>query len=192
MKRSTIFFVCIIVLVLVLAIGANHWYSIPTYDQLPVFPVSVLILLPLGFLTILSNPLWILFAAVACIVAYYVYDNFIRRKQEPALVSNITLKQIDQSFSSVVLFLTTLLAILTLFALILSANNPGAGAGWAMLLAPIFFVAYIFYPIYFIVLTLRYLREKGHMSLSDKIMFYLLLIGIGTIFVYVIATGKVF
>jgi TRAP-type C4-dicarboxylate transport system permease small subunit len=83
----------------------------------------------------------------------------------------------------VILIITTILIAFFAFLLILtSGNKPGEYVGLGMLLLPIMPIIWIFYSVYFIILALRYSREKSNMDPLDKIMFYILLAGIGIFF----------
>lgn len=77
--------------------------------------------------------------------------------------------------------------VFTFFLLIvlyvLFVNN---GAGYFLiLLMPLIF---IFFPIYFIIISLRYYREKSNLHQLDKITFFILLFGLGAFFIYAMST----
>jgi len=89
----------------------------------------------------------------------------------------------NRGLKKVILGITVALIIFFAFLLILtSGSKPGEYVGLGMLLLPFMPIIWIFYPVYFIILALRYSREKSAMDPLDKIMFYILLVGIGMVF----------
>ena len=78
-----------------------------------------------------------------------------------------------------VFLIATLLWFTFLFILVNIPDKPGGwGVGVGMLLAMPVAISWVIYPIYFIILALRYVREKGSMHVLDKVMFYILFIPI--------------
>ena len=60
-------------------------------------------------------------------------------------------------------------------------SSPGSGMEMLIYVLPLFPFLYILFPIYFIVLSLRYYREKSQMYIFDKITFYILFMYIASI-----------
>ena len=85
----------------------------------------------------------------------------------------------NRIFKSIVL-LSIPCVVMWIYFVITITSGKGAGAGFIaiFLIAPIFLVVTLFYPIYFIILSFRYLREKGTMDILDKVTFYILLMPI--------------
>ena len=153
------------------------------------------------FFIAISNPISILFFAVVIIILYYIYDNFIKVKPynivEASTVQVKTEKDINTTiknkplvgriitvetnentfFKKLVLFATIAIAIFVTTILSIP-SDPGSGMVGFMFLLPLLPIIYFFYPVYFMVLSIKYLREKSNMHVLDKIMFYILLTGV--------------
>jgi hypothetical protein len=163
-----------------------------------------------------SNPLFTLFLIVLCVALYYLYDNFIKNKKETTAISlgqqvesvesknefnnndskieffddkALRAKSRDRLFKKIVLWATPVLVIYIVFVF-LSFSEPGMGLPALVFLMPVMPIIYIFYPVYFIILSIRYSREKGSMDPLDKIMFYILLIPIA--FLGIFAAYKIY
>jgi len=81
-------------------------------------------------------------------------------------------------------FLALLVFWIILFAIAIFIYDPGVAVG-ILLILPLM-ASFVFYLIYFIILTVRYVREKSEMHILDKITFYLL---IATIIAWAILKG---
>lgn len=57
------------------------------------------------------------------------------------------------------------------------AGHPGSGMAAFVYLLPVLPIVYIFFPLYFIVLSVKYSREGSDMHILDKAAFYMLLPG---------------
>lgn len=72
------------------------------------------------------------------------------------------------------IFACTLLIFIFIAGLTILLSEPGAGMVGLVFALPLLPVLYIFYPIYFMVLAIRYTREGRQMYIFDKLMFYIL------------------
>jgi len=79
-----------------------------------------------------------------------------------------------------------IIAVAVIITLLVLNDSPGSGLG--MLAIPLMPIVWIFYPVYFTILALRYSREKSNMDPLDKITFYLLLVHIGGFFIFALST----
>lgn len=83
-------------------------------------------------------------------------------------------------FKKIILGGTILTIVWILYVLISSIGaSPGTGMVTFALLLPALPILFVFFPIYFIIIALRYSREKSNMDILDKAMFFILLIIIG-------------
>lgn len=153
-----------------------------------------------------SNPILTLFLIVLIITLYYLYDHFVIDKKDiqidtpiesAGVIENQNQNQIygenskiefynnkssrtssgSRLFKYIVLWSVPLVAIWVIYVFS-SFSGPGMGLPVLVFLMPVMPIIYIFYPAYFIILSIRYSREKGSMDPLDKIMFYILLIPI--------------
>jgi hypothetical protein len=157
---------------------------------------------------LLSHPFFILFTIIFLVVFYFLYDNYFRYKKEipnnisventkaeeikeKIYIGDSEIKFSDQKpksklFKKIVLWGTLVVAIWVAFVLSTS-SGPGEGMVALVLLWPVMPIIYIFYPVYFIILSIRYHKEGKAMDLLDKIMFYILavpIISLGVFSVY--------
>lgn len=111
--------------------------------------------------------------------------------------TNITRDEFRESFRKIILGIT--IALILFFVLVLLptfGDTSGKYVGLGMILLPfmpLMYVGLVFYPIYFMILALRYSRERGNMHLLDKIMFYILaipLISLGALAIYKVYSGN--
>lgn len=206
MKNKLLIAILVIVLgfIAVWAIGANHWSSIKTHQQLPASPLSSLILVGVGFAVILGNPLWILIAIAAGSIFYFIYDNFARNKNkdvlvfdQPQLSSEINSSTVidsekrnksDKVFNKIALIFILLTLLYIGIIAIVAANTPqGGGMVTFAFMLPVLPIALVVFPVYFAILAIRYSREKSDMYIFDKVSFYILLICIGGFFLMAIS-----
>lgn len=145
---------------------------------------------------IILDPIFAPFLIILCVILYYLYGSFIKntsalseKKLDTEEVKNKIyngssrvdffdngsqqVKSGDGLFKKVILWSPLVIAIWISFVYVIS-SGPGEGMAGLVLLLPIIPVVFIFYPVYFIILSIRYLKEKGAMDRLDKIMFYIL------------------
>lgn len=175
--------VVIIAIMLICFLGAYIWISAPVHDNVS-FPANIIVYFLRGLLEILSNPFLILFAIVAYLIGYYFYDNFIRKKEElklqvPNEVDNSEKYYQQNHYATAFTYIgivATIFVSLVIFYIMLSlTGDPGhdEGLGYVVIMLIPFI---LFYPPYFIFLSIQYSRKKSNMLILDKIMFYFLLV----------------
>lgn len=67
-------------------------------------------------------------------------------------------------------------------------KGPGETEGLSYLVLPLMPILWVFFPVYFFILSFRYAREKSNMDLLDKIAFYILLVFIGGFWMLAMST----
>jgi hypothetical protein len=169
-----------------------------------------------------SNPVFTLFLVVLIVVSYYLYDYFVRDKKDyktdipvenAGVIENqnqsqsydenskiefssnnsLQIKSGNRAFKKGVLWGTLVIAIWVAFVFSIS-SGPGEGMVGLMFLLPVMPIIYIFYPVYFIILSIRYSKEKSSMDPLDKIMFYILavpIVSLGVFAVYKVCSDNV-
>jgi uncharacterized membrane protein len=91
----------------------------------------------------------------------------------------------DRSFKKIILGMIILIAVTVALLSVYDHKHPGSVG---MLVIPLMPIVWIFYPVYFTILALRYSREKGEMDILDKVTFYVLLAHIGLLFATALRT----
>jgi hypothetical protein len=141
-------------------------------------PLLVLV----GYVIVLVKPLWVLAIVALFFVAYYLYDNFIKKESNSDLVSlenNFKSSQSELGVNglklAILIGIIILIVVYCLMILSSSGDKTGHYDALGFLIIPMIPIAFIFYPIYFGVLAIRYTREKSNMNVLDKITFYIIL-----------------
>lgn len=88
------------------------------------------------------------------------------------------------AFKQVFLILTLCWFVFLLILLNIPDKPGGWGVGVGMMLIGPVIISYVIYPVYFIILALRYSRERSDMHILDKVMFYVLLVPIASMGVF--------
>jgi len=125
------------------------------------------------------------FLIIIGVIFYYIYINFINQRNFNDNLNNNTkptfekVNNISQPMH-LSIELEILIRLLVIFFIIievyLSFINK-QNIGLAMLFLPFAMIMWTVIPVYFIILALRYVKEKRNMSIFDKIMFFILLAG---------------
>ena len=94
--------------------------------------------------------------------------------------------------ASKIIFIGTVLVLAWELYTTFLFRNSSSGSGMVALIyvLPLFPFLYVLFPVCFIVLSLRYYREKSQMYIFDKITFYILLSYIISILVKVVSQSN--
>ena len=159
---------------------------------------------------LLMDPFFILFYIILGVILYYVYDHFVRNKKEftsDFFVEKVGSAEINNEARNTdsrieffddknkqkasnenmvkkgIIIGTFVVIIWTIFIFMIS-SGPGEGLAGIIFILPVLPIIFIFFPVYFIILSVRYSREKGNMNSLDKIMFYTLAILLVSIWLF--------
>jgi hypothetical protein len=152
------------------------------------------------FFIMVTNIVACLILVVAIVAFYFLYEHFFKNKKNKNMSSsnekNIGSTNQEESYrtdpriqinsDSIVssgdlrfkkIVLWGIPAVLAWMMIAFSvASDPGAGMVGLLFLFPVLPIVYVFFPAYFIILSVRYSREKSRMHVLDKITFYILLV----------------
>jgi len=181
----------------------NFATAVPPVTLIERFFVGLLLFWNPSSLLILFFKYPIIFFAsiILTVVGYYFYSNSLISKkikdteeknfdEQQTLSSNYQSIKTNSSFrafdniAAKKFFLALLVFWIILFVIAIFIYDPGVAMGMLLILP--FMASFVFYLLYFIILTVRYTREKSEMHMLDKITFYLL---IATVIAWAILKG---